>query len=492
MSREKTFAEVPSGWASCELADFCELIQGQSPPGDTYNTDGKGLPFYQGKAEFGEDYPVPRKWCIAPLRIAEEGDVLISIRAPVGPTNLCMEPSCIGRGLAAIRPLSDVASRFVLYGLRASESELAAQATGSTFPAIGGQTLRKHRFLLPPLAEQRRIVAAIETQLTRLDAAVAALERARANLKRYRAAILAAACEGRLVPTEAELARQEGRSYEHASVLAARTGARIQRIEAEERPASVRSCRADADQLDTPEQILPSIPEGWVWRQIGDLFRVFVGATPSRGNSSYWGGNVPWVSSGEVAFCTIRDTRERITEIGLRSSSTRLHRPGTVLLGMIGEGRTRGQAAIIAIEACNNQNSAAIRVSETELSPQYVYRFLEATYEQTRLSSSGNNQPALNKQRVREIWIPIPPLAEQERIVAEVERRLSGVERLEAAMSAGLARAERLRQAVLREAFAGRLVPQDPTDEPASVLLARIRAERVAAGPAKRGRRAAL
>jgi hypothetical protein len=85
------------------LGEVAEIFMGQSPPGSTYNNRGNGLPFFQGKAQFGEVFPVPDKWCSEPLRIAHKGDILVSVRAPVGPTNLAVEKCCIGRGLAAIR-----------------------------------------------------------------------------------------------------------------------------------------------------------------------------------------------------------------------------------------------------------------------------------------------------------------------------------------------------------------------------------------------------
>jgi type I restriction enzyme S subunit len=124
------------------------------------------------------------KWCSAPSKIAELDDVLISVRAPVGPTNLCPSKSCIGRGLAAIRPTKDMPSKYLLYALRATVSELASKATGTTFESISGTTLRAHKIPVAPLDEQRRIVAEIEKQFTRLDAGVAALQRVQLKLKR--------------------------------------------------------------------------------------------------------------------------------------------------------------------------------------------------------------------------------------------------------------------------------------------------------------------
>ena len=419
-------------------------------------------------------YPDTVKWCSAPSKIAEPDDVLISVRAPVGPTNLCAIQSCIGRGLAAIRPGDSIPSKYVLYLLRATEDTLRAKATGTTFAAIKGDDLRSHVIPFPPLPEQRRIVAEIETQFTRLDASVAALRRTQANLKRYRASVLRVACSGELVPTEAELARAEGREYEPASVLLERILVeRRAHWEAQEKRRGTYKEPAAPDVSD-----LPTLPEGWVNSTMGQCFEVYVGATPRRNREDYWGGEIAWVSSSEVAFNRITATRETITAAGYDNASVNLHPKGTVLLGMIGEGKTRGQVAILDIPACNSQNSAALRVSEVGLPPGFVFYYLMGQYEATRRIGSGNNQPALNKSRVQEIVLPLPPLAEQHRIVAEVERRLSVIQQAETAVEASLRRAERLRQSILKRAFCGELVPRDPDDEPASVLLERIRAQR--------------
>ncbi len=128
--------ELPPGWAWTTLGEACHVVMGQSPPGDTYNAIGVGLPFFQGKAEFGPLYPTAVKWCSEPTKIAEAGDILISVRAPVGPTNLCQEKSCIGRGLAAVRAHTDMPNRYFLYFLQTARNELADKATGTTFAGI--------------------------------------------------------------------------------------------------------------------------------------------------------------------------------------------------------------------------------------------------------------------------------------------------------------------------------------------------------------------
>ncbi len=141
---------------------------------------------------------------------------------------------------------------------------------------------------LPPLALQREIVAKIEKQFSRLDEAVANLQRVKANLKRYKAAVLKAAVEGRLVETEASIARREGRTYETGEQLLQRV------LEARRKEPKERTKPGDAPSLAE----MPTLPKGWVWTTLGQCFRVAVGATPSRKETTYWNGDVPWVRDG--------------------------------------------------------------------------------------------------------------------------------------------------------------------------------------------------
>jgi type I restriction enzyme S subunit len=292
---------------------------------------------------------------------------------------------------------------------------------GSAQPFVRVRQTLERRIPLPPLAEQRRIVAAIEEQASRLDHARTALEGSRSRLVRLRSALL-----GVLI-------------------------------------------------------------EGWAERQLGEFSDVFVGATPRRSVPAFWNGNIPWVASGEVAFCRIGKTRESITEAAV-TSPERVHPPGTLLIAMIGEGKTRGQAAILDVAAAHNQNSAAVRLDRTICEPEWLFYVLMARYEVTRRAGSGAQQPALNSARVRALRIPLPPLDEQRRLIAEVERGLSVLASVADDVGAAVDRGDGLRRSILARAFRGELVPQDPDDEPASVLLERIAAERAAAEKAT-GRR---
>ena len=167
---------LPDGWEWKKLRDkvVCELIMGQSPLSDTYNSDGIGMPFFQGKTEFGEIYPTVSKYCTAPNKIAQIGDILLSVRAPVGPTNIANIECCIGRGLGAIRPNSkNTLTNYLLYFFRNFEIEISNKGKGSTFPAITKKELEEINIPLPPLEEQKRIVAKLDILFAKIDKAIA-------------------------------------------------------------------------------------------------------------------------------------------------------------------------------------------------------------------------------------------------------------------------------------------------------------------------------
>ena len=449
------------------------------------------MPFLQGKAEFGAMYPNAVKWCTAPSKIAEPEDVLISIRAPVGPTNLCTVQSCIGRGLAAIRTHAGVPAEYILYALRATQEELRSKSTGTTFEAIRGDNLRSHPVSLPPLPEQHRIVAEIEQHLTRLDTAVTALKRVQANLQRYRSSVLKTACEGKLVPTEAALAPAEGRDYEHADRLLARI-----LVERRARWQAQQKRRGWYKEPSPPDtSALPELPEGWVWATLAQISELKGGATKGRRfrpDESLT--EVPYLRVANVQrgyldlteMKTIEVTRDIVNQLKLV--------PGDILFTEGGDRDKLGRGWVWSgeIEECIHQNHVfRSRVLLNEVQPEFIswwgnsfgQKFFERSGKQT------TNLASINLSVLSSFPVPVPPAAEQRRIVAEVERHLSIIQQAEATVEASLKRAERLRQSILKQAFSGQLVPQDPNDEPAAVLLACIQAERAAAEAAAKAQR---
>lgn len=144
------------------LSAVAEVIAGQSPPSSTYNQDKVGVPFFQGKADFNELYPTVRYWCSIPKKMSKPNDILFSLRAPVGPTNLNNIDACIGRGLAAIRIKENTSLSYVLHYLRANEEKIASLGTGSTFKAIKVGDLKSLQIPLPPLPQQKKIAAILD------------------------------------------------------------------------------------------------------------------------------------------------------------------------------------------------------------------------------------------------------------------------------------------------------------------------------------------
>jgi len=310
---------------------------------------------------------------------------------------------------------------------------------------------------VPPLSEQVQIVAEIEKQFTRLDAGVAALRRVRANLKRYRAAVLKAACEGRLVPTEAELARAEGRNYETGEQLPARILA-DRRKNWHGRGKYKEPAAPDTSNLST-------LPEGWAWATVEqlaapELNSITDGPFGSNLKTAHYTDHGPRVirlqNIGDGVFS---DARAYISDE--RYERLQKHRvlPGDVLIAALGESLPRCCVAPEAIgPAIVKADCIRFRPHRNALS-----RFMnivlnsDPVRRRTEKIVHGVGRPRLNLAEIKSIVVPLPPLAEQTRIVAEVERRLSIIEELQAAVAAHLQRATRLRQSILLQAFAAQL-----------------------------------
>jgi type I restriction enzyme S subunit len=154
---------LPKEWRVVRLGEVVAILMGQSPPSESYNSQGIGLPFLQGKAEFGEVYPTPIQWCSQPLRISPPGAILLSVRAPVGDVNLAPFQCCIGRGLAAICANEKVDTTFLFYWLRLAKPKLEEHGTGTTFQSIHRNVLEDFPIPLPPLPEQRAIAHVLLT-----------------------------------------------------------------------------------------------------------------------------------------------------------------------------------------------------------------------------------------------------------------------------------------------------------------------------------------
>ncbi len=362
-----------------------------------------------------------------------------------------------------VLPANDqVDSDFLRYRLNAHDFvSFATHLNAGDRPRVDFDQISVFDIRLPKtLYEQRRIVAEIERQLARLEVGMAALRRTQAKLKRYRAAVLKAACEGKLVPTEAELCRSQPSTKD--SQPTCETGeALLRRILAERRATwQGRGKYKEPAAPDTAN--LPALPERWTWARLEQLGFTFGGLTknPKRAKLAR---KLPYLRVANVYANELR--LDNIEQIGVAYPELEklLVHAGDLLI-VEGNG-SRGQIGRLAIwdgsiEPCVHQNHV-IKVRPVVpalgkwtldwlLSPGGRH-FVEL------VASSTSGLYTLSVNKVGDLAIPLPPLDEQSRIVAEVERRLSVVEELEAVVSANLQRAGRLRQSILQKAFGGQL-----------------------------------
>lgn len=375
--------KLPEGWVETTLGDICTIIMGQSPPFSEYNEDGEGLPFFQGKAEFTDLYPQVKKWCVSPIKIAEANDILLSVRAPVGPTNIALSQCCIGRGLAAIRPECSIYFRYILYMIRNFNASLTRVATGTTFEAISGDDIRAFRLPLAPLLEQSRIVAAIEQQFTRLDNAVASLQSAKRRVKQYRASLLKAAVEGELTKEwRVEYPTSETGAQLLARILAERRvrweEEQLRRMREKGITPKDNKWKLAYKEPQVPDVgNLPTLPDGWCWATFEQVSqRVTVGYVGSMAHE-YINAGIPFLRSQNVRS-------NRFDPNGLKFISEEFHRkieksalkPGDILVVRSG---SVGVACVMPDLYEEANCSDLVIVKQPAISPYYAAYYMNST-----------------------------------------------------------------------------------------------------------------
>jgi type I restriction enzyme S subunit len=344
-----------------------------------------------------------------------------------------------------LRPRPGIEPRYVYHFV--SNTSFRREAAHHMTGAVGQKRvptsfLEVASIPVPPFDQQQLLVAEIEKQFSRLDEAVANLKRVKANLKRYKASVLKAAVEGKLT----EDWRKQHPDVEPASKL-------LEQILAQRRAKW--SGRVTFSELTPPDTTnFPVLPSTWTWASIDQLSNVVRGASPRpAGDPRYFGGSIPWITVGPITADKkpyLTAVPETVTEEGKERS--RYIEPDTLLL--TNSGATLGVPKITLIGGCINDGVAALLDVGQPLKLYLLY-FLHTRTAQLRGVNQGAAQPNLNTSIIKAINVPLPPQQEQERIVAEVERRLSVIEELEAAVKANLTRADRLRQSILQRAFIG-------------------------------------
>jgi type I restriction enzyme, S subunit len=502
MSEENGSSKLASIWRQIGLGEIADFVMGQAPPGNECNFEGKGTIFVKA-GEFGHSRPVVREWTTKPLKFAQRGDVLICVvGATAGKLNLAID-CAIGRSVAAIRPFGGITDRFILFQLQPKVLELRSSTTGSAQGVISKDDLSGIEIVLPPLPEQHRIVAKLEELFTKLDAGVEALRKAQAQLKRYRQAVLKAAVTGELTKAWREAHQGE---LEPASALLARIlrerrekweAGQLAKMEAVSKTTKNDDWKKEYLEPTAPvTSELPDLPEGWVWASIRQLTTdALIGLDRGKAYQRKEAIGSPYVKmnnvtmDGKVKFedlVFVSASDEERTRFSIQSGDLLFNtRNSLELVGKVGLVRNPPADAIY------NNNLMRIRLAG-EISPSFICSEMCEPEFRRRLEKAKRattNVAAVYAKDLFPLALALAPLAEQQQIVLEVERLLSIADATEQTIEQSLKQAERLRQSILNQAFAGKLVPQDPSDEPAEVLLARIRGERErrAAARPKRG-----
>lgn len=400
---------LKKNWQIKKLNEVSKIIMGQSPPSDTYNENAKGMPFFQGKAEFTDLYPVVKKYCSKPTKIAEPLDILLSVRAPVGTTNIANQQCCIGRGLAAIRFEN---YKYGFYFLRSIQHELDSKGTGTTFRAISGETIRETLIPFPNPETQQAIVSKIEELFSELDKGIEDLKTAQQQLKTYRQSVLKWAFEGKLTNENVK----DGELPIGWKIAAINT------------VSSINPKLPNKENLDRemevqflPMKLVEEIINKIHLSDIKKLHEVLKGSyTPFIDNDIIFAKVTPCMENGKIAIV------EKLKN-GIGFGSSEFH---------------------------------VIRTNE-KVSNKYMFYFLV----QDRFRNEAANEMTgavglrrVPKQFIENYQIPIPSTEEQHLIVQEIESRLSVADKMEESIAQSLQQAEALRQSILKKAFSGELV----------------------------------
>ena len=454
---------IPPTWEWSVIESVSQVEMGQSPRSEHYNQVGNGLAFFQGKADFGPRHPTPRYWCTKPRKIAERGDILMSIRAPVGPTNVADQRCCIGRGLAALRSFDGLNREFMLLALRCFQSNLASQGFGSTFQAITKKQLTGYSFPLPPLAEQHRIVAKVDELMVLCDQ----LEEARTAREDTRDRLTKASLT-RLNAPDADVPTFRSHARFAVDVLPALTARadQVKHLRQTILSLAVRGKLVEQDPNATPvgsllaHQRIPisdskwvEIPASWAWVSVGAVAESRLGKMLDKAKNTgsprryLRNANVRWFDFDLSDVLEMRFEDTELPEFSLR--------PGDVL---ICEGGEPGRAAVWDEREDDIYFQKAIhRVRFLDIvDGQYFVDALRSSADDGRLAEyfTGTTIKHFTGTALRAYVFPLPPVAEQRQIVAKVDELMALCDRMEAGLAAENGTRGRLLESLLHDALA--------------------------------------
>lgn len=500
-------AQTSWDWRRARLEEVADVILGQSPPGATYNTSGEGSPFFQGKAEFTDRYAEIRQFTTAGVKFAKRDDILVSVRAPIGPTNLAPTDCAIGRGLAALRARAGVDQQYLHIAVRAIESELAAQGTGTTFKAITGQKLKAQEVALPSsLAEQQRIVQRV-SELTNL---CDELEQRQAARTKARSALTASTLN-RIIETESvselraaarafadeiglHLAPGEGDvpalNSIRQTILDLAVRGRLTRQDSTDQPASAligriaseraKLVRVGGTRRSSPPANLASegrdfeVPPGWVWCTLGELIvSNEAGWSPvcpaePRSSLEQWGV----LKLSALSWGEFRPHEHKVLAAGLTPRPAIEVRDGDFLMSRANTAALVGRSVVVTAPPPRLMMSdLVVRLGFVDrVTAEYVNilngtRAVRALYAVVSKGTSDTMRK-LSRDQILATPVPLPPLEEQGRIVRRVAELSALCDDLESQLAAARVLRGDIAASVLAHAVRGPATPRNGDDIP--------------------------
>ena len=395
-------------------------------------------------------------------KIFDKGTLLIALYgATIGRMGILGIEAATNQACAAFKTYG-VKNKYVYYYLLFKRKYLIEKGQGGAQPNISQGILKEEEIPIPPILEQHRIVSKIEELFTKLDAGVGNLRKIQKEIKRYRQAVLKYAFEGKLT---AEWRKVNKDKLEPASELLKRI--KEERKEAlgkkyKELPIIVRSD-------------LSELPKGWEYIRLEESAKVERGkfSYRPRNEPRFYTGQYPFIQTGDIVNANgrIRQFKQTLNEEGLKIS--KLFKKGTIMVTIAAN---IGDTAILQMDACATDSVVGVR-AYPGIIPEYIEYCLRTKKDGLEKMAPATAQKNINLQILNPLPIPLPSEKEQQKIIEEIERLFSVADEVEQVIEKSLKEAERLRQSILKIAFEGRLVPQDPNDEPAEKLLERIKAE---------------